>query len=95
MSNEARLSVFNSLKNRWFDRLGLVGYEEERFNAHAHYLFMRAILENETPQEVEEALKSPQESATSKSAARDVTAQRNDKLGALRSLVGLVRRRMK
>ena len=26
---------FQFFKDRWFDRLGLVGYEEERFNVHA------------------------------------------------------------
>lgn len=95
VSDEARPAVLDSLKNEWLDRLGLVGYEEEMYNVHAHYLFMRAILESETPQEVEGALKLPRESEASKSAACDVTAQRNDKLGALRSLIGLIRRHLK
>lgn len=95
VSSEARSSVLNSLKNEWFERLGLVDYEEEVYAVRAHYLFMRAVLESETPQEVEDALKSPRDSVTSKEEACDAAAQRSDMFCALRSLIGLVRRRLK
>lgn len=95
VSNEARPSVLNSLKSEWLGRLGLIDYPEETYAVRAHYLFMRAALESETPQEVEDALKAPRENTASEDETCDATAQRNDKLGTLRSLLGLIRSRMK
>lgn len=95
VSSEARPSVLNSLKNEWLSRLGLIDYPEETYAVRAHYLFMRAVLNSETPQEVEDALKAPRENTASKDEACDATLQRSGKLGALRSLFGLIRRRMK
>ena len=76
-------------------RLGLAGYKEEMYAVHAHYLFMRAVLESETPQEVEDVLESTRESTSSKREVCDAAVQRNGKLGVPQSLISLLRSRLR
>lgn len=95
VSSQARSSVLSSLKNEWLDRLGLTGYKEEMYAVRAHYLFMRAVLESETPQEVEDVLESMRESASSRREVCDAAVRRNGKLGVPQPLISLLRSRLR
>lgn len=56
VSDGARQLVLDSLKKKWLWRLRLTEYSEDRFAVRDSYLFMRAVIEGDTPSEVEELL---------------------------------------